>query len=1337
MRRQQTTGERQRRLFLQQLEARECLAFTFGGFNNNILALVGTSAADTLSSIYVGTNGNVWFRTPAGEFPTTAPAPTALAPIAISIDGLGGNDVVDLLAGSATLSENNLGGQTKVTFAGTTVVAPPFPIDSVTYIHFSGSDGLDTFTPPEGRPGTAKGGVLLPAPGGSPNIKFYGGNHDDTLNNGDHPELFYGEHGDDIVAVTGGGGGNDRLYGGDGIDTLAGGAGNDQIDGQAQGDQLFGGGGDDTLNGGIDADLLVGGAGYDVLNGDEGSDFLIGGPDADLIYTGSSGATIETAQGGGGDDVIYADTATNSTSLQGGDGNDWIVGSGFRDFIFGEAGDDTMYGEDGPDMLDSGFGTNTLNGGPGDDGLIGTVVDTFVGGPDNDNFNAGVGDFIPLDLDTEADWHPKITTIKATDAAGLEIGEVVKKAGAVVNLTAGGVADTGGTAPTWITRVEVWHEPPGGDGLLNRAEDVLLGNAVAVGGDYTYSVDISKYPVGARHFYMLAYDDDGTYGAPDRVAVTIKAAPEAEDDAYFRTFGPGGIVSVAKADGVLANDSDEDDETITAVLYSGPSNGLLTFNDDGSFSYERSSGSVTYDKFEYRAYDGENYSEVATVELNLTNPSPESQNDAYSMSSASGNLTVYAPGVLENDVDPDSQPLTVVSWSSPANGNVSPNPDGSFSYTPTTGFVGTDSFTYQASDGYSWGSAVTVSIEVTNQLPTANSDVLAVQASSGTTFVSAPGVLGNDSDGDGQALTAVLDCYPTNGAVYLNADGSYGYTPNPGYVGTDSFSYHASDGWSSSSSTAVTITVVNNVPVANSDSYSMTANSGPLNIYAPGVLGNDSDMDGHTTAAAVVGYPSNGSLSLNADGSFSYTPNTNFAGTDSFTYEASDTFGTSSSASVTITVTNNAPQAYNDSYSVGANGSLYVSAPGVLVNDYDADWHTLSVSGASQPGHGTVSMNADGSFTYFPASGYVGSDSFDYTASDGITTSTATVSIDVTNSAPSAASDAYSIGANGTLSVNSPGVLGNDSDPDGHSLSASLGSGPANGSLTFNADGSFSYTPATGFVGNDSFTYSASDGHGGSSSATVSITVENNPPVAENDSYSVNNSYGYGGYGGTLNVSAPGVLGNDADPNGHSLSAGVVANPSHGSLTFNADGSFTYTPAFGYVGNDSFTYQASDGYGSSNVATVTIDVTAALMFAGTAIDNELATTISEANVSLMLVAAAARWEASGASPELLADLLGSISIVITDLPGSRLAVVGSTLQLDFNAAGRGWFVDSTPLHDVEFDSTLQAVDLEAAVRVDLLTAVMHELGHRLGLAHAEHGVMEDALGVGRRRLPTE
>src|SRR5206468_33025 len=172
----------------------------------------------------------------------------------------------------------------------------------------------------------------------------------------------------------------------------------------------------------------------------------------------------------------------------------------------------------------------------------------------------------------------------------------------------------------------------------------------------------------------------------------------------------------------------------------------------------------------------------------------------------------------------------------------------------------------------------------------------------------ASGVLANDSDVEQDPLTAVLVAGPTKGTLTLNADGSFTYTPNANANGADTFTYKANDGAADSNivTAHTTISPINDSPVAGNDAYTMNEDSVLTAGAASGVLANDSDVDGDTLSAILVSGPSKGTLTLNADGSFSYTPSANVNGSDSFTYRASD--GSLSSEVATVTITINAVQ---------------------------------------------------------------------------------------------------------------------------------------------------------------------------------------------------------------------------------------------------------------------------------------------------------------------------------------------------------------------------------------------------------------------------------------------
>ena len=284
----------------------------------------------------------------------------------------------------------------------------------------------------------------------------------------------------------------------------------------------------------------------------------------------------------------------------------------------------------------------------------------------------------------------------------------------------------------------------------------------------------------------------------------------------------------------------------------------------------------------------------------------------------------------------------------------------------------------------------------------------------------------------------------------------------------------------------------NRAPVALDD-VSSGAEDTPQTIQ---VLANDTDADGDALTGALVDAPAHGDVSQNSDGSFTYVPGPQFNGTDQFTYTVSD--GKASSAGpatvrITVTPTNDAPEASGDNYATHEDIALTVANPGVLHNDGDIDGDVITVSLASGPAHGSLTLNENGSFIYTPNPNFHGSDAFAYRVSDGVATSgivSVALTVNSVNDAPVAEGNSYVGDEDRALSVAAPGVLGNDTDVDpGQTLQAILASGPTRGTLTLNTTGSFTYTPNVHFSGSDAFSYRASDGLGISEVATVTITV--------------------------------------------------------------------------------------------------------------------------------------------------------------------------------------------------------------------------------------------------------
>jgi hypothetical protein len=505
--------------------------------------------------------------------------------------------------------------------------------------------------------------------------------------------------------------------------------------------------------------------------------------------------------------------------------------------------------------------------------------------------------------------------------------------------------------------------------------------------------------------------------------------------------------------------------------------------------------------------------------------------------------------------------------------------DGSYTYTPKIDFTGEDSVSYTLNDGELTSTAtLTITVSNVNVAPVAIND--AVSTPENTTFTSTVSLIANDSDADGDDLTVTAGTFTTNqgGNLVLKADGSYTYTPKTDFTGEDSYDYTLSDGSLTSTATlTITVSNVNVAPVAVNDAISTPENTTFTSTVS--LIANDSDADGDDLTVTAGTFTTNqgGSLVLKADGSYTYTPKTDFTGEDSVSYTLSDGELTST-ATLTINVSNVnvAPVAVNDNASTDEN-TIYFSTISLIANDSDADGDDLTVTAGTFTTNqgGSLVLKADGSYTYTPKTDFTGQDSYDYTLSDGSLTSTATLTITVSNVnvAPVAVNDNASTDEN-TIYFSTISLIANDSDADGDVLTVTAGTFTTNqgGSLVLKADGSYIYTPKIDFTGQDVVNYTLSDGEL-TSTATLTIIVNkvNNAPKAVNDVISITEN--------TTFYSTQSLIANDTDVDGDAINIvdGTFTTNEGGSFLLNSDGSYTYTPKTDFTGEDAISYVINDG----------------------------------------------------------------------------------------------------------------------------------------------------------------
>ena len=598
-----------------------------------------------------------------------------------------------------------------------------------------------------------------------------------------------------------------------------------------------------------------------------------------------------------------------------------------------------------------------------------------------------------------------------------------------------------------------------------------------------------SYPVTG----ILYCHDSGTAVEIGRLTDTMvvlpppNVAPVAVDDAY--TTSEDTLLSV-DAPGILSNDTDANGDELIAILITNVSHGTLTLNANGSFTYMPETNFNGTDSFTYKVNDGELDSNVATVTITVT-----AVNDAP----VAEDITVTTPEGTAIDItligsDVDGDTLTYAIVDGPANGTVT-IVGNVVTYTPNANFNGTDSFTYKVNDGELDSNVATVTITVTavNDAPVAEDITVTTPEDTAIDIT----LIGSDVDGD--TLTYAIVDGPANGTVTIVGN-VVTYTPNANFNGTDSFTYKVNDGELDSNVATVTITVtpVNDAPIAVDDAYTVAEDT-VLTVAAPGVLENDSDVDGDVLNVALRSNVSHGVLVLFSDGSFTYTPDPDFFGTDSFTYDLitypqppQPMSGWTDWATVTITVTpvNDAPVL--DEIPDFTIPELAPFAFIATATDVDDTELTFSLT---NPPAGAAIDPETGEFTWTPTHDQVGDHDITLCVSDGELEDCQTFKITVTpvNGSPVAVEDEYTLNQDEVLTVDAPGVLENDSDPDDDPLTARLVTTTQHGTLILGGDGSFMYIPDAGYYGEDTFTYKAFDGKYYSEEVTVTLIVVKKP----------------------------------------------------------------------------------------------------------------------------------------------------------------------------------------------------------------------------------------------------
>jgi len=520
--------------------------------------------------------------------------------------------------------------------------------------------------------------------------------------------------------------------------------------------------------------------------------------------------------------------------------------------------------------------------------------------------------------------------------------------------------------------------------------------------------------------------------------------------------------------------------------------------------------------------------------------------------------------------DPDRDRLSYRVITEPSYGTLSGTAP-ELTYTPAPNYNGTDSFTFMVNDGKldSETSKVSITIKAVNDPPVATS-----QSATTKTEKSLPITLtGNDSDS--RIYTFTVRTEPKHGKLSLvqdfNKNGKLVYTPQPGFIGSDFFTFILNDGELDSKPATVAIDITpNNPPVADAQSVKTTEDTPVVvNLMA-------NDPDGDTLNYTVTKDPLHGNLSGTAP-NLTYTPHENFNGPDSFAFQVNDDKADSFVAEVSITVTpaNDPPTAISGSITTEEDTPIPITLTGT-----DPDGDSLIYSVAINPSHGSLSKT-EPERIYTPDADYYGSDSFSFKANDGTTDSAAAnFSIEVTavDDPPTAKPGSITLDEDTSITI----ALEGD-DPDGDTLNYSIVRKPSHGTLSGTAP-KLTYTPETNFNWLDSFTFKVNDGTTDSETEAVLITVNpvNDPPTANDDNVTTLED---------IPADNIKVLANDIEVDNEPIMINSVTQGEYGSVSINVDNNtLSYTPDANFFGADKFTYTISDREDQTDTAVVNVTV---------------------------------------------------------------------------------------------------------------------------------------------------
>ncbi|WMN45791.1 tandem-95 repeat protein [Vibrio alginolyticus] len=709
-------------------------------------------------------------------------------------------------------------------------------------------------------------------------------------------------------------------------------------------------------------------------------------------------------------------------------------------------------------------------------------------------------------------------------------------------------------------------------------------------GDGTFSFAPNQNFNGEVNLDVVVVDEDGaTASTTANIDVLpINDAPVSGDLAY--SVDEDNSITLSQEQ-LLAQATDVEGDALTASNLVVDGDATVTANDDGSFTITPDANfngdiDITFD-----INDGTD-TIVATADLtvNPVNDLPQPEDQAFTIGE-DGVLTFTDQDLLDGATDIDGDDLSVegVTYTG-ADGVLTDNGDGTYSFAPNENFNGDVNFTFDVSDGTDTVTAnIDVSVTPENDPPVAGSTSYTVHEDNSIT-ISDEQLLANSSDIEGDVAISSVSYSGNDGVLEINGDGTYTFSPNENFTGDVSLDVVVvdEDGAVDTTTAGITVLEVNDPPIAGTTSYT-TDEDEVITISAEQLLANSSDIEGEVALDSVSYSGSEGIFTDNGDGTFSFAPNQNFNGEVNLDVVVVDEDGATASTTANIDVLpiNDAPVSGDLAYSVDEDNSITLSQEQLLAQATDVEGDALTASNLVVDGDATVTANDDGSFTITPDANFNGDIDITFDINDGSDTivATADLTVNPVNDLPQPEDQAFTIGEDGVLTFTDQDLLDGATDIDGDDLSVEgVNYTGADGVLTDNGDGTYSFAPNENFNGDVNFTFDVSDGTDTvTANIDVSVTPENDPPVAGSTSYTVHED-------NSITISDEQLLANSSDVEGEVAIDSVSYSGADGVFQDNGDGTYTFSPNENFNGEVSLDVVVVDEEGATDSTTAGITV---------------------------------------------------------------------------------------------------------------------------------------------------